>query len=76
MAGDLLSFKRFLVPQSLAAELLVVGVEDHGPPPAEGGAYPIAVPVLRGEVAHHNQRVALFVPPEEGNGVGLIIIGT
>lgn len=75
MAGDLLGLDRLLVPQPLAAEGLVIGVEDRGPPPAEGGAHPIALPVLRGEVAHHDQRVALLVPTEEGHGIGLIVVG-
>ncbi len=75
MAGDLLRLDRLLVPPALAAVGRVVGVEDYAPAPREGGAHPVAVPVLRGEVAHHDEGGALPVPAQEGHRVGGVVVG-
>ena len=75
MTGDLLCLDGVVVPQALAAELSVVGIQHGGPDPGEGRAHPVAIAVVGGEVAHHQQRLAVLVPAEEGDGVGRVVVG-
>ena len=75
MAGDLFRLHGVVVPQALAAELGIVGVQHGGPDAGEGRAHPIAVAVVGGEVAHHQKGLAVLVPAEEGDGVGGVVIG-
>jgi len=75
VAGNVLALYRSLVPPALSAVCLVVGVEDAGILPRGRYADAVARPVHRGEVAHHHQSAALFVPAHEGHGVGLVVVG-
>ena len=76
MEGDLFGFQVGGVAQALAAEAGIVCIEGGGPGAGEGRAHPVALAVLRGEVAHHDEGAALPIPAEEGHGVGGAVVGT
>ena len=74
VAGGVLCTQRRQVAQTGTAEFGTVGIQYRGPLSAVWDTQAVAFPVDRGEITHNSQRAARFVPPQECDGVGGIVI--